>query len=123
MIRRPPRSTLFPYTTLFRSRIASRLRPHAQPVRLATDRDAMREPAGFGVEHVHFVVVAPREPQLPPVGAHVSHVGAPTARHGPGGDDPLRRGVEHRDAPRPVAAARGPISAAVADVHAATVPA
>src|SRR5258708_21658545 len=25
MIRRPPRSTLFPYTTLFRSRIASRI--------------------------------------------------------------------------------------------------
>src|SRR2546422_8054765 len=29
MIRRPPRSTLFPYTTLFRSRIARRL--HAIP--------------------------------------------------------------------------------------------
>src|SRR5260370_20087764 len=27
MIRRPPRSTLFPYTTLFRSRLPSRLRP------------------------------------------------------------------------------------------------
>src|SRR5256885_12836974 len=27
MIRRPPRSTLFPYTTLFRSRRASRIRP------------------------------------------------------------------------------------------------
>src|SRR2546427_8961942 len=26
MIRRPPRSTLFPYTTLFRSRLADRLR-------------------------------------------------------------------------------------------------
>src|SRR5256885_16528295 len=26
MIRRPPRSTLFPYTTLFRSRLARRLR-------------------------------------------------------------------------------------------------
>src|SRR3712207_9064889 len=26
MIRRPPRSTLFPYTTLFRSKIANRLR-------------------------------------------------------------------------------------------------
>src|SRR3989442_4191470 len=28
MIRRPPRSTLFPYTTLFRSRIFSRSRKH-----------------------------------------------------------------------------------------------
>src|SRR5260221_5393681 len=27
MIRRPPRSTLFPYTTLFRSPLADRLRP------------------------------------------------------------------------------------------------
>src|SRR2546421_11508493 len=27
MIRRPPRSTLFPYTTLFRSRPAARLQP------------------------------------------------------------------------------------------------
>src|SRR5688572_32349607 len=29
MIRRPPRSTLFPYTTLFRSREVSRAREHA----------------------------------------------------------------------------------------------
>src|SRR5438128_7407153 len=28
MIRRPPRSTLFPYTTLFRSRSADRPEPH-----------------------------------------------------------------------------------------------
>src|SRR3989442_2789252 len=28
MIRRPPRSTLFPYTTLFRSRIGNRPLPH-----------------------------------------------------------------------------------------------
>src|SRR5690348_18107543 len=30
MIRRPPRSTLFPYTTLFRSKAEARL-PHAAP--------------------------------------------------------------------------------------------
>src|SRR5258708_19372177 len=30
MIRRPPRSTLFPYTTLFRSRVASQLRTSQQ---------------------------------------------------------------------------------------------
>src|SRR2546426_5900927 len=28
MIRRPPRSTLFPYTTLFRSWVRERVRPH-----------------------------------------------------------------------------------------------
>src|SRR5256885_3048174 len=32
MIRRPPRSTLFPYTTLFRSPLPHHLRPHAPPL-------------------------------------------------------------------------------------------
>src|SRR3712207_8584504 len=38
MIRRPPRSTLFPYTTLFRSSSAHRNRPSsaAKPARTAT---------------------------------------------------------------------------------------
>src|SRR3989441_12852049 len=35
MIRRPPRSTLFPYTTLFRSRRADRLRDARRPARPA----------------------------------------------------------------------------------------
>src|SRR2546426_9293708 len=35
MIRRPPRSTLFPYTTLFRSRHARDAEPLHQPHRLA----------------------------------------------------------------------------------------
>src|SRR5256885_8069372 len=30
MIRRPPRSTLFPYTTLFRSAIAAAIKAHAE---------------------------------------------------------------------------------------------
>src|SRR5438477_7281858 len=34
MIRRPPRSTLFPYTTLFRSRRLDRLAAHAHHLRL-----------------------------------------------------------------------------------------
>src|SRR5256885_13135736 len=34
MIRRPPRSTLFPYTTLFRSRSCDRARPRCSPRRL-----------------------------------------------------------------------------------------
>src|SRR5205085_8187650 len=49
MIRRPPRSTLFPYTTLFRS-LAHRIRGGAQPgdpgadpvVRLVQDRKSTR---------------------------------------------------------------------------------
>src|SRR5688572_31126066 len=36
MIRRPPRSTLFPYTTLFRSR-----RPHGRVLRLLPDDDEL----------------------------------------------------------------------------------
>src|SRR2546422_7885093 len=37
MIRRPPRSTLFPYTTLFRSRVAAQ--PH-QPLLGQVDRES-----------------------------------------------------------------------------------
>src|SRR2546422_11177288 len=39
MIRRPPRSTLFPYTTLFRSRcevVPAENRPQTHPLRLGT---------------------------------------------------------------------------------------
>src|SRR5260370_20692857 len=47
MIRRPPRSTLFPYTTLFRSRGAAVRAEHADPVfggRLADRERALGEP-------------------------------------------------------------------------------
>src|SRR2546426_9045052 len=57
MIRRPPRSTLFPYTTLFRSRVADRLRgpgavlhagraalPRARRARRRSDGPARRRP-------------------------------------------------------------------------------
>src|SRR3712207_7425340 len=39
MIRRPPRSTLFPYTTLFRSADGG---PAAAPARLVAERDRQR---------------------------------------------------------------------------------
>src|SRR2546427_5732436 len=45
MIRRPPRSTLFPYTTLFRSR-AQRLRTDEGDDRSGRRRRALRGPAG-----------------------------------------------------------------------------
>src|SRR3712207_8140129 len=44
MIRRPPRSTLFPYTTLFRSRDD---RPAADPQVHGGSRSLSRIPAGF----------------------------------------------------------------------------
>src|SRR5258705_3360499 len=53
MIRRPPRSTLFPYTTLFRSQreraARGRLRRHVQ------DNRAIRGPAHAGVRNAHHV--------------------------------------------------------------------
>src|SRR3712207_8870121 len=51
MIRRPPRSTLFPYTTLFRSRLAGDQRDHAQHA-----EDEHEEPQ-------HQAVLAAPEPQ------------------------------------------------------------
>src|SRR3712207_7712578 len=49
MIRRPPRSTLFPYTTLFRSLGGVELRPDRAPaVRHAADRARAARPAEGG---------------------------------------------------------------------------
>src|SRR3712207_8796294 len=55
MIRRPPRSTLFPYTTLFRSQL------HHQAIERLGHDDLAAEPAGFlevegEVEHVLLVL-------------------------------------------------------------------
>src|SRR5256885_12773090 len=49
MIRRPPRSTLFPYTTLFRSRVV--VRPAAVGCvaeNVLAERGALRDAHGFG---------------------------------------------------------------------------
>src|SRR5437588_3322827 len=45
MIRRPPRSTLFPYTTLFRSRVRERARAS---VAVAVSRSERQDLAGAG---------------------------------------------------------------------------
>src|SRR3712207_8124959 len=58
MIRRPPRSTLFPYTTLFRSRGGRHEEAGVEPTRLADGRDPV----------AHVVHVLGREPQ--PLGPH-----------------------------------------------------
>src|SRR3712207_7946445 len=56
MIRRPPRSTLFPYTTLFRSlqepvtgRVRAVFRDHVQ--RVDPGAEALRHPPAIGGEH------------------------------------------------------------------------
>src|SRR2546426_2470978 len=50
MIRRPPRSTLFPYTTLFRSRLV-RIRARGRDVRRQARVHAIREPPDRSEEH------------------------------------------------------------------------
>src|SRR2546427_6461438 len=66
MIRRPPRSTLFPYTTLFRSH--SQAPSYAAPVALLDDqgsslllsRESPDEPANFYVRSLADASTAPR---------------------------------------------------------------
>src|SRR5260370_32585554 len=48
MIRRPPRSTLFPYTTLFRSRCASGLMTHLTPFSFASGHQRQSRSSRFG---------------------------------------------------------------------------
>src|SRR3712207_7072785 len=58
MIRRPPRSTLFPYTTLFRSRLAV-----DEHVQVAVDAQRLVVLADLVVlRHVRVEVVLPGEP-------------------------------------------------------------
>src|SRR5258708_8942424 len=47
MIRRPPRSTLFPYTTLFRSGLPVRPQPRGKPVALGEIAVGQRVPEFF----------------------------------------------------------------------------
>src|SRR3712207_9209490 len=56
MIRRPPRSTLFPYTTLFRSRKSELLRQHT--IDAGTDFDAIVRSSNYNT------IVAPTEREV-----------------------------------------------------------
>src|SRR5947207_8632213 len=51
MIRRPPRSTLFPYTTLFRSKSMPKLRHAASLLRLQRPRHPEQSPGKRSEEH------------------------------------------------------------------------
>src|SRR2546426_7394600 len=55
MIRRPPRSTLFPYTTLFRSREGSRAPDRSRPRRLDVLRLLPRLPDDAAGSRLAFV--------------------------------------------------------------------
>src|SRR3712207_8936126 len=63
MIRRPPRSTLFPYTTLFRSDTVTSEARAALDARIATSLDTLRQrlEAEPGVAGVTFVDAFPSE--------------------------------------------------------------
>src|SRR3712207_8548343 len=63
MIRRPPRSTLFPYTTLFRSRAggAPGQRRQAVEVRARADVDDLRRVEAVVLDHRRAHPVAHRE--------------------------------------------------------------
>src|SRR5256886_17193088 len=52
MIRRPPRSTLFPYTTLFRSAVDAREPDRRQPGEVGVVVPDQREPAGHVDVHL-----------------------------------------------------------------------
>src|SRR2546429_9104435 len=60
MIRRPPRSTLFPYTTLFRSSVAAawsakkRNQRHRRRIRIRRGTLAWKPPRGFGMRFFSF---------------------------------------------------------------------
>src|SRR3712207_6910570 len=66
MIRRPPRSTLFPYTTLFRSRPGhgdgARARLDGEDPRLVAARDAPGERAQLGAVDLRRPVVGLHRP-------------------------------------------------------------
>src|SRR5256885_8176425 len=70
MIRRPPRSTLFPYTTLFRSRAEDEVaRRDLVAKRFADLRDAERQLAARRLQHV----VEIDEDALRRLGAEIGH--------------------------------------------------
>src|SRR2546430_8481823 len=68
MIRRPPRSTLFPYTTLFRSQLGNLLKRKTDPT-LKQIR-IMRQAAH---QRPEIAFIEPFErPQIVPIGRHLS---------------------------------------------------
>src|SRR3712207_7713106 len=59
MIRRPPRSTLFPYTTLFRSRVRLNARMMKDYSRLSWEATSAASSVSADDDHVHTEVVGP----------------------------------------------------------------
>src|SRR3712207_7165449 len=71
MIRRPPRSTLFPYTTLFRSRVLGGIEPGAPGV--AKDVDVVDRIAAAAHRPEHLVGVDRKSTRLNSSHANISY--------------------------------------------------
>src|SRR2546425_6718063 len=79
MIRRPPRSTLFPYTTLFRSRTSEHTRhcraPHSIPNETkCTDELYMRAPIPIGTMHLSCLAQKESKPSVNRSEEHTSEL-------------------------------------------------
>src|SRR3712207_7377319 len=61
MIRRPPRSTLFPYTTLFRSRYRARSHPSMARPRAGVAQDVYTAGVIDGVDHLPVKPIGRRD--------------------------------------------------------------
>src|SRR5262245_688111 len=116
---RSPRKPAAPWSTHVAGvaeRIASWLWPHRETVRLLADwnRDDL---ARGGVDDVHGVIIASREPETLAIGADVAHVGAAALRDGPRRYNLARREVDHRDAAGAARLAADPGRAAVGHIE------
>src|SRR5258707_5080759 len=89
MIRRPPRSTLFPYTTLFRSDCITERSP--------TLREAMTQPNWI----MRFSAIKPAENAVPPAAERVEDAALPAAK--PAEDAALPAAKPAQDAELPAA--------------------
>src|SRR3712207_6942501 len=86
MMRPPPRSTLFPYTTLFRSNAAMDIVGHEAQLRVGTEdapmggrtestyRYTVLDTIGGGTSEVQKNIIARRKLGLPKIGEHTSEL-------------------------------------------------
>src|SRR5947209_12052909 len=84
MHRRPPRSTLFPYTTLFRSAVATEALDWLQPTAASHDRVMILEVMGRDAGHIALaagiaggadVILVPEIPyRMEAIAAHIEHL-------------------------------------------------
>src|SRR5947207_2277165 len=97
-------------------RVSAWLRPDGETVRLSPNRNAVRECAGRGIEHVNLVVVTARNPQLLSIRCDITHIGTTATRNRPGRDDIVVVGIDYADRPGPTSSAGDRVPAAIRHV-------